>query len=313
MKLPKHQDIKLAYNRIKKYIYKTPVLTSSTIDEIAGCEIFFKCENFQKVGAFKFRGAMNSVLNLSEEEAQNGVAAHSSGNHAQALALAAKMRSIPAYIVMPENAPQVKKDATASYGAKITFCKPNLQAREETLAGIIRNTNAKTIHPYDYFDTIAGAGTSAFELVNEIKNLDVLIAPVGGGGLISGTALVGKWSNLEVFASEPEGADDAYRSFIKGEIVPSENPNTICDGLLTSLGKLNYEIIKNNVDEILLANDNEIISAMKLIYERLKIVVEPSCSVPLAVILKNKEKFSGKRVGLILSGGNIDLAKLPFT
>lgn len=312
MLIPKFEDIKNAKNRIGEFIHNTPVLTSKSINKLADCEIFFKCENFQKIGAFKFRGAINSVLQLSDKDAENGVAAHSSGNHAQALAFAAKMRKIPCYIVMPKNAPKAKKDATASYGAEITFCEPNLNARETTLAGIIDKTKATKIHPYDYFDTIAGAGTAALELTDEIKGLDYLIAPVGGGGLISGTSIVGKSRSIEVFGAEPEAADDAKRSLEKGEIIPSINPDTICDGLLTSLGKLNFEIIRQNVKDILLANDSEIISAMKLIYQRLKIVIEPSCAVPLAAILKNRDIFSGKKVGLILSGGNVDLEKLPF-
>lgn len=312
MKLPKYQNILDAHKRIKNFIHKTPIFSSNSIDEIAGCKIFFKCENFQKAGAFKFRGASNSVLNLSESEAKKGVAAHSSGNHAGALALAAKIRGIPCHIVMPENAPKVKKDATKSYGAEITFCEPTLEDRERNLEIILEKTGATKIHPYDYFDTICGAGTAALEVVDEVVNLDILIAPVGGGGLLAGTSLVAKHNDILVYGAEPEGADDAKSSLEEGEIIPSENPNTICDGLLTSLGKLNFEIIIENVEDILLSNDDEIISAMKLIYERLKIVIEPSCAVPLAVILKNKELFKHKNVGLILSGGNVDLNKLPF-
>lgn len=314
MQIPQFSDIITAHDLIKPYIHNTPVLSSKLINGFAETEIFFKCENFQKAGAFKFRGAINSVLSLSDNDKKNGVAAHSSGNHAGALALAANMSGIKASIVMPENAPDVKKAATKSYGAEITFCKPTLEARESTLEEIVKKTGAKVIHPYDYFQTICGAGTAAIEFLEEKPEIGVLITPVGGGGLLSGSAISAKAlkPQIEVIGAEPEGADDAKRSLEAGEIIPSINPNTICDGLLTSLGKLNFEIIKSKVDDILTTNDKEILYSMKLIYERMKIIIEPSCAVALAIVIKNKEKFKGKKVGIIVSGGNVDLSKINF-
>lgn len=308
MKIPNFADIEEAANRIAGKIHKTPVLTSKSLDDIAGCNLFFKCENFQKVGAFKFRGATNAVMSLDNQSANCGVATHSSGNHAQALALAAKMRGIPATIVMPENAPKVKIDAVKGYGAEVIFCKATLEARESTLQEVLDNKGSVFIHPYNNFYVIAGQGTAALELSHQTEKLDFVLAPVGGGGLLSGTALAVKhiMPNVKVIACEPDGADDAYKSFHAGEIIPSINPNTVCDGLLTSLGEMNFEIIKSLVDDVLIATDEIIISAMKLIWQRMKIVIEPSSAVPLAVILQNKEIFKGKNVGIIISGGNID-------
>jgi threonine dehydratase len=313
MNLPTFEDIKAAHERIRPYIHHTPVLSSKSINEIVGAELFFKCENLQKVGAFKFRGACNSVFSLSEE-AKNGVCTHSSGNHAAALALAARMRGIPAYIVMPENAPEIKKIAVAGYGAQITFCTPTLEARESTLKKVAAETGATEIHPYNYFNVICGQGTAAKELIEEIGLLDVVMAPVGGGGLLSGTALSTKalLPGVKVIAAEPAGADDAFRSFYSKTLQPSVSPQTIADGLLTSLGSLTFPIILNEVDQIATVSEEGIVAAMRMIWERMKIIIEPSSAVPLAAILENKVDVKGKKVGIILSGGNVDLGRLPF-
>jgi threonine dehydratase len=314
MLLPVFENILEAFIRIKPMINKTPVLTSGILNDLTGADLFFKCENFQKVGAFKFRGAVNAVSLLSEEERRNGVATHSSGNHAQALALAAKLSNISAYIVMPNNSPAVKKNAVAGYGAEITFCEPTLQARETTLQKVIEKTGAAFIHPYDNSDVIAGQGTAALELLHEVDNLDYVITPVGGGGLLSGTLLATKGisSQTEVIAAEPEGADDAFRSIESGYLQPSIEPETICDGLLTSLSDMTFEIVKQNIHHIIKVSDAAVIEAMKLIWERMKIIVEPSSATVLASVISNKQEFEGKRVGLILSGGNVDLSNLPW-
>lgn len=312
--LPSFSDIEKAHTRIRPYIHQTPVLSSQSINEIVGANLFFKCENLQKVGAFKFRGACNSVFSLTDEEAQNGVCTHSSGNHAAALALAARMRGIPAYIVMPENAPEIKKIAVAGYGAQITFCTPTLEARESTLKKVAEETGATEIHPYNYFNVICGQGTAAKELIEEIGQLDIVMAPVGGGGLLSGTALTTKalLPNAQVIAAEPAGADDAFRSFYSKTLQPSVAPKTIADGLLTSLGSLTFPLILNNVNQIVTVSEESIVAAMRMIWERMKIIIEPSSAVPLAAILENKVDVKGKKVGIILSGGNVDLGKLPF-
>ncbi|PKL78413.1 MAG: serine dehydratase [Ignavibacteriae bacterium HGW-Ignavibacteriae-4] len=302
-------DITKAYERIAHKVHRTPVLSCSQINEIVGANLYFKCENFQKVGAFKYRGATNALLSLPKEKLAKGVTTHSSGNHAQALALAARELGVPSYIIMPSNSPKVKIDAVRGYGAEITFCEPNLQARESTLERKVSETGAEFIHPYNREEIIAGQGTAALELLTDYPELDVIIAPVGGGGLLSGTAICSKGTNpdIKVYAAEPKGADDAYRSFCSGALVPSNNPKTICDGLLTSLGDLNYGYIKKYVDDILLVDDTEIIAAMKLIYERMKIIVEPSSATVLAATIKYKELFADKSIGLIISGGNVDM------
>ena len=311
---PTLEDIRAAHERIQPFIHRTPVLSSSAINEIAGCEIYFKCENFQKVGAFKARGAANAVSKLSEEDKKAGVATHSSGNHAAALARAAKIAGIPAYIVMPETAPDIKKKAVKEYGGQIIECKPTQAAREETLEKVVEETGATFIPPYDHMDVIEGQATCALELLEDNPDLDVIMAPVGGGGLLSGTALTSHYLKPEVkiIAGEPEGANDAYLSFTTRSLKPMIGPNTIADGLLTSLGKINFRIILDHVDDILTVSDEQIIAAMRLIMERMKIIIEPSCAVPLAALLANKERFAGKKVGIILSGGNVNLAKLPF-
>ena len=314
MNIPVFADIQKAHEIVKKYAHRTPVLSSSSINKIVGGNLFFKCENLQKVGAFKFRGACNAVFSLTDEEAQRGVATHSSGNHAAALALAAKMRGIAAHIVMPSNSPEIKKKAVAGYGAKITFCEPTLQARESTLAQIVAETGATEIHPYNNFNVIAGQGTAAKELIEDFGDFDIIIAPVGGGGLLSGTALSTKYllPGCKVIAAEPAGADDAFRSFHEKKIIPSVNPKTIADGLLTSLGERNFAIIMENVDDIVTVSEEKIVEAMRMIWERMKIIVEPSSAVPLAAILEKKVDIQNKKVGIILSGGNLDLGKLPF-
>ena len=309
--IPSASDIENAHQRIKPFVHRTPIMSSQNINKIANTEIFFKCENFQKVGAFKFRGATNAVLLLSEAQKEKGVITHSSGNHAQALALAAQQNGIKAHIVMPENAPKVKVNAVLGYGGNIIFCKPTLEARETTVAQIIDKTQATFIHPYDNYDIICGQATAAKELLGDVENLDIIVAPVGGGGLLSGTVLSANYfsENTKVIAAEPEGANDAFLSFQQKKIVPSIAPNTIADGLLTSLSERTFRIISGNVAQILLANDDEIRSAMQLIWERMKIVIEPSSAVPLAVILKNKALFKNQKIGVIISGGNVDFGK----
>ncbi|MFA5011382.1 MAG: pyridoxal-phosphate dependent enzyme [Ignavibacteria bacterium] len=303
------EQISEAHDRISQYIHKTPILTSSLLNEVSGCNLFFKCENFQKIGAFKIRGAMNAALQLPPDKLLNGLATHSSGNHAQAIALAAKLLNTKAYIVMPDNSPEVKINAVKGYGAEITFCKPNLKTREDTMNTVLNRTRAEFIHPYNDERIIAGQATCGKELIEDTELLDFVIAPVGGGGLLSGTSLSAKYfgNNITVYAGEPEGAADAVLSFKSGKVESAPFIDTIADGLLTTLGDITLNIIKENVKDILLVNDNEIISAMKMIYERMKIVIEPSAAVPLAVVLKNKEMFSRKNAGLILSGGNVDL------
>ncbi len=312
--LPNFSDVFRAHEIIQKYAHRTPVLTCSSINKITGGNLFFKCENFQKVGAFKFRGASNAVFSLSEQDAKKGVATHSSGNHAAALALAAKIRGIPAHIVMPENSPEIKKKAVAGYGASITFCKPTLTARETTLAKVVAETGATEIHPYNNFFVIAGQGTAAKELIEDTGDFDAIIAPVGGGGLLSGTAISTRQMlpHCKVFAAEPAGADDAFQSFHSGKLIPSENPKTIADGLLTSLGQRNFQIIMEKVDDIVVVSEEKIVEAMRMIWERMKIIIEPSSAVPLAAILEGKIDVQNKKAGIILSGGNLDLGHLPF-
>ena len=307
-------DIQQARQRIQPYTHRTPVLTNESLNHKVGAQVFLKCENLQKVGAFKFRGACNAVYSLSDAEAAKGVVTHSSGNHAQALALAARMRGIPAYIVMPNNAPAVKKNAVAGYGGVITFCEPTLQARESTMERIRLDTGATVIHPYNDERVIAGQGTAALELLEEIPNLDVVITPVGGGGLLSGTAIAAASTKpgLRVIAGEPENADDAFRSLQEHRIVPSVNPKTIADGLLTSLGDLTYPIIKAHVEQIVTVSEQGIIDAMKFVWERAKIVIEPSAAVAVGVLWEKKIDLSKLKVGVILSGGNVDLEKLPW-
>jgi threonine dehydratase len=303
-----------AANRIKSFVHRTPVLSSEKINEIAGANLVFKCENFQKAGAFKSRGAVNAVFSLPEREIVKGVCTHSSGNHAAALSRAAKLRNAGAYIVMPENSSKVKIAAVKNYGGIITFCEPTLASRESTLEKIKTQTCAIEIHPYNNYNIIAGQATATLELIEDAGPLDMIIAPVGGGGLLSGTSLATYYLSpgTRVVAAEPSGADDAYRSYYCKQLFPSTNPKTIADGLLTSLGSLTYPIILDHVHRIITVSEEGIISAMRLIWERMKIIIEPSSAVPFAAILENKADFSGKKIGIILSGGNIDLDKIPW-
>ena len=311
---PTLNDIRAAAQRIKPYAHRTPVLTNESLNQQVGAQVFLKCENLQKVGAFKFRGACNAVYSLSDAEAARGVCTHSSGNHAAALALAARMRGIPAYIVMPNNAPSVKKNAVAGYGGLITFCEPTLEARESTLDRIRLDTGATVVHPYNDERVITGQGTAALELLEDIPDLDVIITPVGGGGLLSGTSIAATEikKGIRVIAGEPEMADDAFLSMQAGEIIPSKNPKTIADGLLTSLGTLTFPIIQKNVEQIVTVSEAGIIESMKYVWERAKIIIEPSSAVAIGVLWEQKIDLSGLKVGVIISGGNVDLAKLPW-
>ena len=308
------QELQQVYERIKPYIHRTPVLTSRLLNEISGAEIFFKCENFQKMGAFKMRGATNSILQLSPEEQQKGVVTHSSGNFAQALSLAAKSLGIPAYIVMPSSAPEVKKAAVRTYGGKITESAPTLKDREKTAKEIMEETGASFLHPSNDLEVIYGQGTAALELLEEQPQLDFVMTPVGGGGLIAGTALSVHYfsENCKTIGAEPFEVDDAYRSLKSGKIETNKTTNTIADGLKTQLGDKNFPIIREHVQEIIRVEEEEIRYAMKLIWERMKIVVEPSSAVAFAAVLREKEKFANKKVGIIISGGNVDLKNLPF-
>jgi threonine dehydratase len=304
-------NIEIAHQRIQPFIHRTPVLTNASINGIAETELYFKCENLQKIGAFKIRGGMNAALSLSAEKLSNGLATHSSGNHAQAIAYAAKALGVKAFIVMPSNSPAVKVNAVKGYGAEITFCEPNQAARESTVQKIIAETGAAFIHPYDDESVITGQATCAKEFIEEVPGLNVIIAPVGGGGLLSGTSLAAHFMNpdMEVFAGEPEGAADAILSFQSGKVEKAPYVKTIADGLLTTLSEQTLSIIQKHVKNIFTVSDDEIKAALKLVYERMKIVVEPSAVVPLAVVLKNKALFKGKKTGIIFSGGNVDLAR----
>jgi len=307
-------DLKKIHKAISPYIHNTPVMTSETFNEAAGCTAYFKCENFQKMGAFKIRGAMNAVLQLSDEQRRVGVVTHSSGNFGQAVALAARSAGVKATVIMPSNAPEVKKAAVAGYGAEIIECEPTNAARAEATAEYSRDSGAVVLHPSNQKEVINGNSSAALELLDECPDIGTIITPVGGGGLIAGTALAAKGirGNIEVFAAEPFGADDAYRSLRCGSIQMSVNPKTIADGLRTQLGDCNFPIIQKYVKEIIRVEEDEIIAAMRLIWERMKIVIEPSAAVAPAAVLKSPAVFEDRIVGIILSGGNVDLSKLPF-
>ena len=302
------------HKRIQPFIHNTPVLTSQLINKIAGSDIFFKCENFQKMGAFKMRGATNAIMQLSNAQRQKGVVTHSSGNFAQALSLAAKSLGVQAYIVMPNNAPQVKKDAVKEYGGIIVECEPNLTARELAAREIELNKGATFLHPSNDMDVILGQGTACIELLEKHPDLEYILTPVGGGGLIAGTALAASFfgTNCKTIGGEPFEVDDAYRSLKSGKIESNTSTNTVADGLKTQLGDINFPLIQKHVDKIIRVTEEEIIYAMRLIWERMKIICEPSCAVPLAAVIKEKDFFSNKKVGIIISGGNVDLGKLPF-
>jgi len=311
---PTVEDIKKAALTIKPYVHRTPVFTSANIDRMSGSRVYFKCENYQKTGAFKARGAVNAVFCLEDEEAAKGVATHSSGNHAAALAYAARCRGIKASVVMPDNAVPLKKAAAAGYGAEIIYCRATQQAREASLDKVIKQTGAVMIHPYNDYRVIAGQATAALEFLEQVPDLDTVIAPVGGGGLLSGTALavLSIKPGVRIMGAEPDAADDAFRSLQAGRIIPVKNPNTIADGLRTSLGDLTFPILREHVSAILTAGEEDIAGAMRLIFERMKLVVEPSAVLPLAVLLTKRVKIKGSHIGLIISGGNVDLDSLPW-
>ncbi len=308
------EELETTHDRIRDYIHRTPVMTSTTLNELVGADVFLKCENFQRMGAFKMRGATNAILSLTDEERKKGVVTHSSGNFAQAVALAGKLTGTEATIVMPENAPPVKKNAVISYGATIIECESTAQAREAMAEKVKEETGATFLHPSDQIEVINGNATAAIELMEEVGNLDAILTPVGGGGLIAGTALAAHHfgEQTKVFGGEPEGADDAKRSLDAGHVIPIKNAQTIADGLRTYLGEVNFPIIKELVSDIFLVTDEEIIEAMKFIWERMKIIIEPSSAVPIAALMNEKASFNGDRIGVIISGGNVDLYNLPF-
>ena len=314
MQIPGLPDMQAARERIARHIHRTPIFTSRMLNELSGAELFFKCENFQKAGAFKARGAANAVFSLSDDEAARGVATHSSGNHGTCLSYAAGRRGIPCTVVMPRTAPQAKKDAVKGYGGRVVLCEPSTSSREAVFAQVVAETGAEFVHPYNDPRVIAGQATCSAELIEQVEGLDAVVAPIGGGGMISGTCLT--LSNLapaiKIYAAEPEQADDAYRSFKAGHIIADDAPNTVAAGLMLPLKDLTWHFVRNHVTDVLTASEEEIVDAMKLTWKRLKIVMEPSSAVPLAAILKNRDAFAGKRVGVIITGGNVDLDKLPW-
>ncbi len=314
MTIPTFDDVTAAHERIKPHIHRTPVLTSRYFDELSGAELFFKCENFQKAGAFKARGASNAVFGLSEDKATKGVATHSSGNHASSLSYAAGRRGIPATVVMPRTAPEAKKAAVRGYGGTIVECEPSTTSREAAVAELVAETGAEFVHPYNDPRVIAGQATCSLELIDQVSDLDAIIAPIGGGGMISGSCLTlsNMAPKMEIYAAEPEKADDAYRSFKAGHIIADDAPDTIADGLMVPLKELTWHFVSNHVTDILTASEDDIIGAMKLTWQRMKMVMEASSAVPLATILKNKGIFAGKRVGVIITGGNVDFDTLPW-
>ena len=314
MYIPTLQDMRAAQDRIGPYVHRTPVLTSQYLDDLTGAELFFKCENLQKAGAFKARGASNAVFGLTAEQARRGVATHSSGNHGTCLSYAAGRRGIPCTVVMPHTAPQAKKDAVRGYGGTVVECEPSTTSREAVFAEVVAKTGAEFVHPYNDPRVIAGQATCSAEMIEQVQDLDAVIAPIGGGGMISGTCLT--LSNLapqiRIYAAEPQNADDAYRSFKAGHIIADDAPDTIADGLKVPLKDLTWHFVSNHVTDILTASEHEIVAAMKITWKRMKIVMEPSSAVPLAVILKNKDIFAGQRVGVVITGGNVDLDLLPW-
>lgn len=307
-------DIQQAHARIEPYIHRTPILQSQLLNRMIGCELYFKAENFQKIGAFKARGGCNAVFSMDEASLQQGVITHSSGNHGAALAWAAALRAAPCTVVMPENAPQVKKDAVAGYGARVQLCEATMAAREQAVADGVKEFGCILVHPFDNDLIIAGQGTAALELLEQIEQpVDIVMAPIGGGGLLAGTGICVKaLSNAQVIGAEPEQAKDAWLGLQRGERLAEYSPNTIADGLRATVGVRNFEVIRETVDEILLCSEERIVEAMRLIWTRLKVIVEPSCAVPLAAIMDQPEQFQGKRVGIILTGGNVDLDGLPW-
>ena len=314
MTIPTFADVIAAHDRIRPHIHRTPVLTSSFLNQLTGAELFFKCENFQKAGAFKVRGACNAVFGLRDDQLARGVATHSSGNHALSLSYAAGRRGIPCTVVMPRTAPQAKKDAVRGYGGRIVECEPSTTSREAVFAEVVAQTGAEFVHPYNDPRVIAGQATCSRELLEQVEGLDSIIAPIGGGGMVSGTCLTVKSiaPGIDVFAAEPQQADDAYRSFKAGHIIADDAPVTVADGLKVPLKDLTWHFVSRHVTDIFTATEQEIIDAMRLTWARMKIVMEPSCAVPLAAILKNPDTFRGRRVGVVITGGNVDLDKLPW-
>lgn len=314
MYIPTFDDVVAAHERIRPYIHRTPVLTSSYLNGLTGAELFFKCENFQKAGAFKVRGASNAVFGLREDQLERGVATHSSGNHALSLSYAAGRRGIPCTVVMPRTAPQAKKDAVRGYGGVIVECEPSTSSREAVFAEVVAKSGADFVHPYNDPRVIAGQATCSRELLEQVPGLDAVVAPIGGGGMISGTCLTLSTiaPGVKIYAAEPLNADDAARSFRAGHIIADDAPDTVADGLKVPLKELTWHFVKNHVTDILTASEDEIVEAMKLTWKRMKIIIEASCAVPLATILKNRETFEGKRVGVIITGGNVDLDTLPW-
>ncbi|WP_434733017.1 pyridoxal-phosphate dependent enzyme [Rhizobium sp. YTUHZ044] len=314
MYIPTLADVVAAHTRIRPHIHRTPVLTSSFINSLVGAELFFKCENFQKAGAFKARGASNAVFGLSDEQAARGVATHSSGNHGTCLSYAAGRRGIPCTVVMPRTAPQAKKDAVKGYGGRVVECEPSTSSREAVFAEVVAESGAEFVHPYNDPRVIAGQATCSRELIEQVDGLDAVVAPIGGGGMVSGTCLTlsNLAPNVRIYAAEPEQADDACRSFRAGYIIADDAPNTVADGLKVPLKELTWHFVRNHVTDILTATEEDIVDAMKLIWKRMKIVMEPSSAVPLATIIKNREVFAGQRIGIIITGGNVDLDTLPW-
>lgn len=314
MDIPTFDDVLAAQDRIGPHVHRTPVLTNGQLDDLAVASLFFKCESFQKVGAFKARGACNAVFGLTDEEAKRGVATHSSGNHGQAIAYAAGRRGIHSTIVMPETAAKPKFDGVRGYGGEVVTCPPGTRSREEAVAAVLERTGANFIHPFDDARVIAGQGTCGLELLQDVGHLDAIVAPVGGGGLISGTCLAASGFSpaTKVYAAEPEQADDACRSKRAGHILEDDAPQTIADGLKASLKPLTFHFVANHVSDVLTVSEKEIVDAMRLVWERMKIVIEPSSAVAVAAVLKNREVFAGQRVGIILTGGNVDLDRLPW-
>jgi len=314
MYIPTLADVVAAHTRIRPHIHRTPVLTSSFINSLVGAELFFKCENFQKAGAFKARGASNAVFGLSDEQAARGVATHSSGNHGTCLSYAAGRRGIPCTVVMPRTAPQAKKDAVRGYGGRVVECEPSTSSREAVFAEVVAESGAEFVHPYNDPRVIAGQATCSMELIEQVDGLDAVVAPIGGGGMVSGTCLTlsNLAPNVRIYAAEPEQADDACRSFRAGYIIADDAPNTVADGLKVPLKELTWHFVRNHVTDILTASEEDIVDAMKLIWKRMKIVMEPSSAVPLATIIKNREVFAGQRIGIIITGGNVDLDTLPW-
>ena len=314
MPLPSKSELLSAYDRITPFVHKTPVMVSSSLNALCGCEIHFKCENFQRAGSFKIRGATNAILNLSDEQRAKGIVAHSSGNHAQAIALAARNVGVKAVIAMPKNAPAVKCDTTAAYGGEIQFCESTALARQELADQIVAERGSTSIHPSNNLDVILGQGTAAIELLKEVPDLDALITPVGGGGLLAGCSLAAHYlaENCKVIGAEPVEADDAFRSLQSGSIETNETANTICDGLRTFLGDVNFPIIQECVDRIITVEEDEIVNAMQSIWNRMKIIIEPSCAVPYAALFRERQAFAGLKVGIVLTGGNVDLQRLPW-